>query len=455
MDGYSEIEGTRNPKKPDIVLDSYRWVIVLIFAAFCGSNFFLFMQFTIIANVTKRYYNIDSFMTDATGLVFMGSYILFFIPVGHFIQQKNLKEIAVISSGLTAFGNFLKLFAVPPDRFYLIIISQAICGFAQVFMVSLPPKVASTWFGAEEVSIACAVGVMGCQIGLALGCVLSPYLVPDTLNMHEIAYGFSALFTIDNIVSITILILVVLFFKSKPDSPPSQSQMDRLDGDDEVGYLEAFKVFMKNKDYMMVLTTFGISYGVWNCLGIIVNEMFLHFFPGYGKNLGILILCGVVAGGVLGTVIFGYLLDKTHEFKGVANFVLVANFISWVCLIVAFQAKSLLGTSLLIPVMGFFSGSLVVIGFEYATEVTYPIPEYFSASLLNASIYIFAIVSVLVIECAFKAIGFLTGQIILAVLLLIASATSFLISSDYKRTDANLINTEITNYRSLMNDKLP
>ncbi|XP_045473003.1 uncharacterized MFS-type transporter C09D4.1-like [Harmonia axyridis] len=454
MNEDSEIENSIPSKKPDIVLDSYRWVIVIIFAAYSGTNFFMFMQFSIIANITKRYYHVDSLMTDATVLVFMIAYIIFFIPVGHFIRKKSLKQTVVISSGLTALGNSLKLFAVSQDRFYLVIISQAICGLAQVFIISLPPQVANTWFGAKEVSIACAIGVMGSQIGIALGCVTSPFLVPDSYNMQEIANGFSTVFTIDNVLSITILVFIILFFRSAPNSPPSQSQIDRIDGyEDGFGYLETFEVLVKIKDYKMVLLTFGLSFGIGNGIGIVMNEMFLHFFPGDGKNLGILLLCGIIAGGVFGTLFFGCILDKTHEFKKVTTFVLVANAISWTGLIMSYQARSLIGASLFIPIMGFFNGSLVVIGFEYATETTYPIPECYSASLLNASIYMVAILAVLVIECVIRWIGFFTGQIIFATLLFTAAGCSFLISSDYRRRDANLLSKSNTNYGSFIDEK--
>ncbi|XP_044754480.1 feline leukemia virus subgroup C receptor-related protein 2-like [Coccinella septempunctata] len=454
MDGSGEIGSSGCQKKSGIELDSYRWVIIAIFAAYCGTNFFLFMQFTIIANITERYYNVNSFLADSTGLVFMGCYIVFFIPVGHFIEKNNLKQTAVISTALTAFGNFLKLFAVSPDKFHLIIISQAICGIGQVFMISIPSKVACTWFGAEEVSIACAIGVMGCQIGLALGCIVPTLLVPDSTNMEEVAEGFSDVFGVDNVVSITMLILVILFFRSKPECPPSHSQASRLKGDQEMGYSEAFKSLMQNRDYKLILITFGMSFAVWNCLGIIVNEMFLHYYPADGKYLGILVLSGIIAGGIFGTILFGYILDKTHAFKKVSNVVLILTLVAWVCLVVSFHVGSLLMTSLTIPVSGFFFGSIMVIAFEYATEMTYPVSEAFSASLLNAAIYVFAIIDVLVVECIFKTVGFTAGQTVLGIFLSIAAACSFLISTDYKRVDANLLNDIKSNYGSVV-DKLP
>lgn len=49
--------------------------------------------------------------------------------------------------------------------FYLAIIGQVPTAVGQVFLWSLPTKLATTWFGPEEVSTACAIGVLGTQLG--------------------------------------------------------------------------------------------------------------------------------------------------------------------------------------------------------------------------------------------------------------------------------------------------
>lgn len=66
---------------------------------------------------------------------------------------------------MTVIGNALKLLATSSESYYLILISQTIVSVSQIFMLVIPTKIASVWFGAEEVSTACAIGIFGTQIG--------------------------------------------------------------------------------------------------------------------------------------------------------------------------------------------------------------------------------------------------------------------------------------------------
>jgi FLVCR family feline leukemia virus subgroup C receptor-related protein len=50
---------------------------------------------------------------------------------------------------------------VDPNLFYVAFIGQAIVGASQVFVLSLPAKVAAVWFGPNQVSSACSIGVFG------------------------------------------------------------------------------------------------------------------------------------------------------------------------------------------------------------------------------------------------------------------------------------------------------
>merc|ERR1712071_221438 len=45
------------------------------------------------------------------------------------------------------------------------------------FILGVPPNVAAVWFGPEQVSSACSIGVFGNQLGVALGFLLPPMMV--------------------------------------------------------------------------------------------------------------------------------------------------------------------------------------------------------------------------------------------------------------------------------------
>ncbi|KAK9879956.1 hypothetical protein WA026_008466 [Henosepilachna vigintioctopunctata] len=351
---------------------------------------------------------------------------------------------------MTVVGTLIKLFAVQKDRFYLNIISQSICGIAQVFMLSIPSKVANTWFGAGEVSTACAIGVTWTQIGLALGALLPTLMVPNVKDDAEVAAGFTSLFILDNIASITMFVVVLFCFRSSPDSPPSQSQELKINNNREIEieYKGSFAKLLQERDFILVLICFGASYGNWNSMGIMINEIYLSFFPENGKYLGILVLVGILSGGVFGTLLFGYILDKTHQYKKVSFCVLALNCIFWICLSISFQLQSEIGSFIFIPAFGFTSGSLMVITYEFAIETSYPNPEELSTGLMNAAIYLFAIFNVIILEMVFKMAGILAGQILMAIDYSACAALVLLISSDLKRRKANLLEHPLKNYGS-------
>ena len=51
-----------------------------------------------------------------------------------------------------------------PDRFLITFLGQTVVAISQVFILSLPARVAAVWFGQKEVSTACSVGVFGNQV---------------------------------------------------------------------------------------------------------------------------------------------------------------------------------------------------------------------------------------------------------------------------------------------------
>ncbi len=46
----------------------------------------------------------------------------------------------------------------------MVLIGQTIASIAQIFLLGVSPNVAAVWFGADQVSLACSVGVFGNQV---------------------------------------------------------------------------------------------------------------------------------------------------------------------------------------------------------------------------------------------------------------------------------------------------
>jgi FLVCR family feline leukemia virus subgroup C receptor-related protein len=83
------------------------------------------------------------------------------------------------------------------------------CAVGQIFILSIPSKLASTWFGPKEVSTACAIAILGTQIGVAIGCVFPSNLVRNSDNIDDIGDDFFTLVIIDAAVTTAIFLLVL------------------------------------------------------------------------------------------------------------------------------------------------------------------------------------------------------------------------------------------------------
>lgn len=54
--------------------------------------------------------------------------------------------------------------SVDPERFYVGFIGQSVVALSQVFVLSVPARLAAVWFGPDQVSSACSIGVFGNQV---------------------------------------------------------------------------------------------------------------------------------------------------------------------------------------------------------------------------------------------------------------------------------------------------
>ncbi len=72
----------------------------------------------------------------------------------------------ILGSVTTTLAAWINVLAAHPDRFYLVMIAQLLSSLGQVFVMSVPPNLAAIWFGPDQVSSACAIGVFGSQVPL-------------------------------------------------------------------------------------------------------------------------------------------------------------------------------------------------------------------------------------------------------------------------------------------------
>ncbi|XP_023684257.2 choline/ethanolamine transporter flvcr2a [Paramormyrops kingsleyae] len=423
--------------KPTIWLYRRRWVIVFLFSSYSLCNAFQWIQYGIINNIFMKFYNKDSFTIDWLSMIYMLTYIPFIFPVTWLLDKKGLRVISLLASGINCVGTWIKVTSVRPDLFVVTIFGQFTCSFAQVFILGMPSRIASVWFGSKEVSTACAIGVFGNQLGVALGFLVPPVLVPNVDDLDQLAHHISIMFYITAGLATLLFILVIFVFQEKPDIPPSQAQViARSIPPENYSYATSILRLLRNRPFILLIVTYGLNVGCFYAVSTLLNQMILEHYPGEEVNAGRIGLTIVIAG-MFGSLICGLWLDKTKTYKQTTLAVYLLSLVGMLVYAFTFTLGHLWVVFITAGTLGFFMTGYLPLGFEFAAELTYPESEGTSSGLLNCSAQIFGIIFTVCQGKIIDHFGTLPGNIFLCVFLFIGTILTGLIKSDLRRQKAN------------------
>ncbi|XP_053191139.1 feline leukemia virus subgroup C receptor-related protein 2 [Scomber japonicus] len=415
-----------------------RWAIVFLFSAYSLSNAYQWIQYGIISNIIMKFYNVDLFAVDWLSMIYMLTYIPFIFPVTWLLDKKGLRVTALVANALNCAGTWIKVASARPDLFGVTMLAQFASSLSQVFILGMPSRLASVWFGADEVSTACSIGVFGNQMGIAIGFLIPPILVPNVDDMNELAYHIKIMFYISAGVATVIFVLVVIVFQEKPEVPPSQAQAQaRSIPPDEYSYTASILRLLRNKPFMLLVVSYGLNVGCFYAVSTLLNRMIIEHYPGEEVNAGRIGLTIVIAG-MVGSLICGIWLDKTKTYKQTTLTVYILSLVAMLVYAFTLNQGHLWVVFLTAGLLGLFMTGYLPLGFEFAVELTYPESEGTSSGLLNCSAQIFGIIFTISQGKIIDKWGTLAGNIFLSIFLLIGTIITGLIKSDLRRQKANL-----------------
>lgn len=126
-----------------------------------------------------------------------------------------------------------------------------------MFTLGIPPRLAAVWFGPDEVSKACALGVFGNQLGIAIGFVTPPLMVHNGTT-EEIAWDLNLLFLSSAVLNTVILTLILIFFTARPPVPPSLAQLTAQEEKAfDSNFWSTLVGLMTSKDFVLLFITYG------------------------------------------------------------------------------------------------------------------------------------------------------------------------------------------------------
>ncbi|CAG9856708.1 unnamed protein product [Phyllotreta striolata] len=371
-----------------------RWIILILYMIYNAVGSFQWIAYSSITNLVVKYYGVSSMVVDWTSIAYNAIYPLFVVPASYIIDKEGLRTAGVYGCILTCAGTTLKLFSFHPDRFYIVGIGQVVLAIANVLVACLPSKLAAVWFGPDEITIACSLGVFGSQIGVALGYIVPPLVVNNHDSAETIGIGFHNLTWMLTLIIVPVTICILFYFPSQPQMPPSITQAKIRDSKDDFtneAFFSSLKDLCTNKAFLVLMVAYGINIGVYSAVSTLLNQIILQYYEDVDSDVGIM-GCIMVISGLCGAILFSIILDKTHKFRIITVVIYLCSIASIVSFMFALESRIKLLTYVTCALVGFFTTAFMPVGFEYAMELTYPAEESTTSGLLMAMTQIMGVV---------------------------------------------------------------
>ncbi|XP_052895912.1 feline leukemia virus subgroup C receptor-related protein 2-like [Anopheles moucheti] len=415
-----------------------RWFLLVLCVLSIAVSYVQWIQYSIVANIMAKYYNISPAWIDWTSMIFMVIYILAVFPVSYIMDVKNMRQSAVIGAVGTALGAWIKVFSADPSQFKIVIIGQIVSAIAQVFLLSIPSRLSATWFSPQEASSVCAFGVFGGQLGIAIGFFLTPMVIVNHDDFGAIGVDLQVFLMGVAGVSTMIACMVIAVFKSEPPFAPSHVQaLQRTMKPRRKDYWPSVGRLLKDDNYLILVIAYGINVGLFNAFSTLLNQIVLNYFPDSASDAGRIGLALIVLG-LIGSMVFGYLLDTSHKYKATAVWVCRLSAVTLVIFALALESRSKKLLAVASVFLGFFMTGFQPIGYEFAAELTFPEPDGPVMGILNISTQIFGIVITLMISGIQNILGDFVGNIVFAAFLILDGNIISLIRSDLRRYNTHL-----------------
>lgn len=236
-------------------LYSSRWTALTIFCCMEMANALLWVTYAPISDISQHYFGSDNYYSSITGVNMLANVYLILYPVGTILAVYCVKRIKprnslLLGGLLSVIGALMRWIASTQKQslgnsgvYLLMFFGQAFGALSQPFFTNFVPALSGIWFAVEERDISTAVGSMCSPLGNAIGQLIPPIIVTETVNasgtvtlyIHILLFIFiiysggyevknmDTLMLVEFILNVLPLVAAYFFLKDGPPTPPSHS----------------------------------------------------------------------------------------------------------------------------------------------------------------------------------------------------------------------------------------
>jgi len=337
----------------------YRYVVLMVFMAVIAANQLLWISFAPITGTAAQFYGVSDLAIGLLSMIFMIVFIIASIPASWVIDTYGIRVGVGIGAVLT--GVFGLLRGVFGADFTGVLIAQIGIAIGQPFVLNAVAKIAGRWFPINERATAAGLGSLAIYAGIFVGLVLTPFVV-----IHS---DIPTLLWIYGIIAALISILFLALARERPPTPVGPEERSLV--------LDGLKHLFHQREFIYLFLLFFIGLGVFNAVTTWIEEIVRP--RGFSIDQAGIVGGLMVLGGIVGAIVIPPISDRMRRRVPFIVLALVGAIPGLIGVTFASGYPLLLASAF---VLGAFLLSSGPLGFQYAAEITYPVPEGTSNGLL-------------------------------------------------------------------------
>jgi len=337
----------------------YRWVMLVVFMLVVAANQLLWISFAPITGTAAQFYGVSDLAIGLLSMIFMIVFIIVSIPASWVIDTYGIRVGVGIGAVLT--GVFGLLRGVFGADYTGVLIAQIGIAIGQPFVLNAVAKIAGRWFPINERATATGLGSLAIYAGIFVGLVLTPFIV--------IRLDIPTLLWIYGGIAVLISVLFLALARERPPTPVGPEERSLV--------LDGLKRLFHQREFIYLFLLFFIGLGVFNAVTTWIEEIVRP--RGFSIDQAGIVGGLMVLGGIVGAIVIPPLSDRMRRRVPFMVLALVGAIPGLIGLTFASSYPLLLASAF---VLGAFLLSSGPLGFQYAAEITYPVPEGTSNGLL-------------------------------------------------------------------------
>ena len=331
-------------------------------------------------------------------------------------DKTGLRFSSLLSCGLMTVGAICRVFT-SSDELVFLYTSQAcsiLNGFTGIIVMAAPAALSAAWFPANERATATAISQVFGNVGYGISFLLGPMIVTDNFlskmgenstspeipitnstyykTPEEEKLSIWYYFTGMAVVSVVIFIAMIIYFPSKPKTPPTTSASSDVQ---RTGFVDSIKAMSKDRSVMLCFVANALATGVTGAWLSVMTVNFDSLDVG-DKTSGYIGVATTAAAIVFGLA-FGQFTDHIRRhIKMTLIILLLLSSVSYLLLtllivkvipynLIQLYMYTIVGAGLLTAISTLF--------FEYTVEMAYPVSEGIVGGLLTVGCNLVSTVS--------------------------------------------------------------